>query len=428
MFPSADDGLIPVQRRILLGAYTVARTSFVKTSNLLGTVMAKWHPHSEQVGTVQWAVQNGFLDGNGWWGSRLGVEPTNCAAPRYTSVKLSKFTYELAFKNVDFVKWEPDELEPEPIYLPTLVPFSAICKYVQSLMGFGYRTVQPVFRFADIVKRLYNNNYVPKPRLIGAECVSSIEQVKRLFTHSEPVRLTFRPKTIVEEQEQSVYVLSCPEFPFKQMIKRLGTLWSSGEVGYIELPVDKKHRKELDKDETIYFKFTPTKKSRQIFDKLVKICKTKLDFTITFVNTLYDMQLAKSVVLSFDEYINRVYSNYKKAYQTGLTAAIDKYKATIKELDIIESIRPYVSRVRLTQDTETIIRFLADKTKYSQEEISQVVSKYSIRSLLSNRKDKVELLAKVKQLEEARQDLERTIRTEVDRLVQLRESQDDSKA
>jgi len=423
MFPSADDGLIPVQRRILLGAYTVARNSFVKTSNLLGTVMAKWHPHSEQVGTVQWAVQNGFLDGNGWWGSRLGIEPTNCAAPRYTSIKLSKFTYELAFKNVDFVKWEPDELEPEPVYLPTLVPFSLICKYVQSLMGFGYRTVQPVFKFTDVLKRLYDSKYTPKPKLIGAECVSPINQVKKLFTQTESVRLVFRPKIIVEEQEQSIYVLSCPEFPFKQMIKRLGTLWSSGEVGYIELPVDKKHKKKLDRDETIYFKFTPTKKSTQTFEKLVKVCKTKLDFAITFVDTLYDMNLARTVVLSLDDYINRVYNNYKKAYQTSLTSAIDKYKATIKELDIIESIRPHISRIRLSQDVDTIVKYLADKTKYSQEEISQVISKYSIRSLLSNRRDRATLVAKINQLKSAQQDLEGTIKSEADKLIQLRESQ-----
>jgi len=419
MFPSIDDGLIPVQRRILLGAYVIARNSYVKTTRLLGDVMGKWHPHTEQVGTVQWAVQNAFLDGNGWWGSKLGIEPRNCAAPRYTSVKLSKFTYELAFKYVEHVKWEPDELEPEPIYLPTIIPFSLICKYVQSLMGFGYRTVQPIFKFSDLIKRLYDKSHIPIPTIIGAECVTTKDEVRKLFETNKAVKVTFKPKGFIDKQNKDIYIVSCPEFPFRQMIKKFGSLWKNAEIGYVELPVSIKHKKLLSPDEAVYFKFSPAKRKSSIFDKMVNVFNN-MEFSITFVNTLYDISKEKCNIYSLDEYMARTYNNYTSTCQTALVANIAKYKQIVRELEIIEAIRPLLSTVKLNQDIDEVITYLANQTNYTFDEINAVISKYAIKSLLRTRIDKSEYISRIKDLEHKQQHLEQAIQDDANQLIALR--------
>jgi len=122
MVPSLQDGLIPVWRRLLLGAHTIAK-DFTKTVAVFGHVIRHWHPHSENLtSTAAQLVDNEFLEGKGNWGSKIGIEPMECAAPRYTSIKISNKIESLCFKYIDSVDWVTDELDPEPIYLPTLLP------------------------------------------------------------------------------------------------------------------------------------------------------------------------------------------------------------------------------------------------------------------------------------------------------------------
>lgn len=130
--PSAEDGLKPVNRRILYDMFDKGyffNKKFVKCAQPVGDTMGRFHPHGDSsiYGALAWMSQPWnmrypLIAWHGNNGSRDGDEP---AAYRYTECKLSKFGEEMLAdikKNtVDWMNAYTDE-ELEPIYLPGRIP------------------------------------------------------------------------------------------------------------------------------------------------------------------------------------------------------------------------------------------------------------------------------------------------------------------
>ena len=131
--PNAKDGLKPVAKRILYGAFTGGRTNnkpHVKCAKIVGDVMGSYHPHGDSsiygalVRLAQdWVMRYPLIDFHGNVGNQAGDGP---AAPRYTEARLSKLTEEgmlqgLKKNNVDFIP-NYDETTEEPISLPSIFP------------------------------------------------------------------------------------------------------------------------------------------------------------------------------------------------------------------------------------------------------------------------------------------------------------------
>ena len=103
-FPLFDDGLKPSERRILLTAYEICKDHFVKSAKLEGTTMAAYHPHASAYKTIVQLVNQGFLDGQGKFGSSIGSDSCEAAASRYTEIKLNKDIKDLAFNLINYVE------------------------------------------------------------------------------------------------------------------------------------------------------------------------------------------------------------------------------------------------------------------------------------------------------------------------------------
>ena len=130
--PSAEDGLKPVNRRILYDMFDkgyMNNKKFVKCAQPVGDTMGRFHPHGDSsiYGALAWMSQDWnmrypLISWHGNNGSRDGDEP---AAYRYTECKLSKLGEEmLADIKKNTVDWQnayTDE-EEEPIYLPGRIP------------------------------------------------------------------------------------------------------------------------------------------------------------------------------------------------------------------------------------------------------------------------------------------------------------------
>jgi len=131
--PNATDGLKPVAKRILYGAFTGGRTSnkpHVKCAKIVGDVMGSYHPHGDSsiygalVRLAQdWIMRYPLIDFHGNVGNQAGDGP---AAPRYTEARLAKLTEDgmlqgLKKNNVDFIP-NYDETTEEPIELPSIFP------------------------------------------------------------------------------------------------------------------------------------------------------------------------------------------------------------------------------------------------------------------------------------------------------------------
>ena len=121
--PGIDDGLKPVQRRILHALNEMDDGRFNKVANVIGQTM-QYHPHGDaSIGEalVNIGQKELLFDTQGNWGDvRTG---DSAAAPRYIEVRLSKFAKEVAF-NGQTTEWQLsyDGRKKEPIALPMKFP------------------------------------------------------------------------------------------------------------------------------------------------------------------------------------------------------------------------------------------------------------------------------------------------------------------
>jgi len=152
--PSYIDGLKPVERRILLTLHEVAKGQFEKSAKVIGTCLAKYHPHGDMslYGTLINLVNQGYAIGQGNWGSP-GLYDDDAAAYRYTKCKHESWVEKLAFEYIDYVPYEEFELDPEPVYIPCPIPIGLIGHGVITGISF-YRTLIPKFKLNDLVARL----------------------------------------------------------------------------------------------------------------------------------------------------------------------------------------------------------------------------------------------------------------------------------
>ena len=121
--PSMEDGLKPVQRRILHAMKCVDDGKFNKVANIVGQTM-QYHPHGDaSIGDalVQLGQKDLLIDCQGNWGNILTGD--GAAAPRYIEARLSKFALETVF-NPKTPHWmmSYDGRKKEPIHLPIKFP------------------------------------------------------------------------------------------------------------------------------------------------------------------------------------------------------------------------------------------------------------------------------------------------------------------
>lgn len=121
--PHVNDGLKPVQRRILHSLKEMDDGRFNKAANVIGNTM-KYHPHGDaSIGDamVQIGQKNLLIDTQGNWGDPMTGD--SAAAPRYIEARLSKFANEVVF-NPDTTEWQLsyDGRNREPVTLPVKFP------------------------------------------------------------------------------------------------------------------------------------------------------------------------------------------------------------------------------------------------------------------------------------------------------------------
>src|ERR1044072_2718403 len=121
--PAVEDGLKPVQRRILHAMKEMDDGRFNKVANIIGQSM-QYHPHGDaSIGDalVNMGQKELLIDTQGNWGDvRTGDD---AAAPRYIEARLSKFALEVAF-NAKTTEWQLsyDGRKQEPVTLPMKFP------------------------------------------------------------------------------------------------------------------------------------------------------------------------------------------------------------------------------------------------------------------------------------------------------------------
>jgi topoisomerase-4 subunit A len=121
--PAIEDGLKPVQRRILHSMKDLDDGRYNKVANIVGHTM-QYHPHGDASiadAMVQVGQKELLIDMQGNWGNILTGD--SAAASRYIEARLSKFALEVVF-SPKVTQWQLsyDGRKKEPIHLPMKFP------------------------------------------------------------------------------------------------------------------------------------------------------------------------------------------------------------------------------------------------------------------------------------------------------------------
>ncbi len=401
MLPSIVDGLIPVQRRLLLTCHQVAK-KWKKTAAILGECMARYHPHSEAIGTAENMIHNGFIDGNGSWGTRVGIEPTSCAAMRYTKMKSNSKIEEIAFKYIKHVQWVEGELDDkEPIAIPTMLPFCLMQKYETSLIAFGYRTNIPCYKATDLVKRLLyllgqGDEIQIVPQIIHCDVLSG--DFNKLLSLGRG-KLDIKGHMQCDNKSNTVEVMGwSPRVGnFQSILNKIDKykkwkLLTLGDVGFID-------QTGKGGSTRIVFEVLKQRNIKTIYNKLVEAISESLKTSISYSLFVCE-ENGTTKLVGVDEMLLKTFNHYKQTVEEFTKASIQKLTLQIDEYNIVKLIRPYISEsiAVSNNDPDVAADYLATKTGVDVDKIKAVIEKYRIKKLMSIQTDTTDINNKINDL------------------------------
>ena len=245
--PRVEDGLKPVQRRILYAMYEEGFTPdkpYKKCANTVGYVLGKYHPHGDTsvynalVRLAQtFNMKEVLIDGHGNFGS---VDGDGAAAMRYTEAKLAPLALEL-LKDIekDTVRWsynyDDSRLEPDmlPGRFPNLLVNGA------SGIAVGLATNIPTHNLSECIDA--SVAVIDNPDITTSELMNIIkgpdfptggiilggEQLKQAYETGKG-KITIRAKTSFEPEKGDKTNIVITEFPYQ--VNKSALLQKIGEL------------------------------------------------------------------------------------------------------------------------------------------------------------------------------------------------------
>ena len=256
--PDVRDGLKPVQRRIIYGAYMLKAfpdKPYYKSARIVGDILGKYHPHGDSsvyeamvILAQSFTTREPLIDGHGNWGSQDG---DSAAAMRYTEAKLTPIAMEMIQDIdkdvVDMVdNYSNSELEPSvlPGKFPALLVNGAFG------IAVGLATNIPPHNLSEVVDAtiayIDDNNittlklmdYIKGPDLPTGGIIIGKKSILSAY-ETGVGRVSFRSKTSIEKLESGRLAIVITEFPFRKNKAKL--------LQYIsEMTADRRHSRALD--------------------------------------------------------------------------------------------------------------------------------------------------------------------------------------
>lgn len=386
--PSISDGMKIACRRLL---WTARNGQKYKTAALSGATMVL-HPHAAADGVVnsntgEFLNNIPLFEGIGAFGSRLA--PTSMASPRYTSVKVSKFTHDVIFKDIELIEMidNYDQTLKEPKNYYPLVP--TVLLNQSDGIGVGFASTILPRSLSDIIKSQIQyltgkkiTPVLPEFTPINSKAIETVienDTTKYIFKSSFE-RLNSFEIHVTELQYGTTY---------DKFINTLNKLEESGFIkDYIDSSSDK-----ID----ITIKFPRSYLNNADDDSIIK--KLGLVSKVSENLTLLDFTGEKVITPTYETIIKEFCDSRVKVYDTRykrllglLQADIQKYK------DVILAIEKKVGlqSVKLADRTELNV-FLKKIGIVNLDYISNLpVYKFTIKE-----KEKVELKLKDALIQEA---------------------------
>ena len=256
--PDVRDGLKPVHRRILYGAYLLKAfpdRPYYKSARIVGDVLGKFHPHGDSsvydamvLMAQDFSTREPLFDGHGNFGSMDG---DGAAAMRYTEARLSKIAMEM-LRDIDkeTVEMVPNysDSEMEPKVLPARYPNLL----VNGTFGIavGLATNIPPHNLGEVTDGVlaYIDNpeittkelmeYIKAPDLPTGGVLIGKNSLLSAYETGEG-KVTLRAKTNIEKLENGRWGIVITEFPYRRNKSKILQTIS-------EMTGDKRHQKALE--------------------------------------------------------------------------------------------------------------------------------------------------------------------------------------
>lgn len=408
--PDSRDGLKPVAKRILYGAYNVGYTSskpHVKCAKVVGEVMGSWHPHGDSsiygalVRLAQpWVLRYPLIDFHGNMGNIGGDGPAHM---RYTESRTSKLTesgmlFNIKKKNVNFVP-NYDEKEQEPEVLPAIFPnllcnpnsgigVSLACNWLPHNLN---EVAQAIFDYMD-----GNEPELPGPDFPTGGIIINKDDIPSIMNTGRG-SVKVRGKYKIEKQNIIFY-----EIPYgtttEGLINEIGEICDKKEIEGIE-----EVRNESGKQIRIVIECEKGINPESIVKKL--FVKTHLQTSISYNQVALVNKTPTELNLKdcIEIYINHNIDCLKKE----LTFDIEKAKARLHIVEglliALEDIDNVIKLIKTSENAAAASENLQAKYKLSEIQAKAILdmklSKLAKLEKIELENEKKELIIRIAELE-----------------------------
>ncbi|EOU1569159.1 DNA topoisomerase IV subunit A [Clostridium perfringens] len=391
--PDVRDGLKPVHRRILYGAYMLKAfpdKPYYKSARIVGDILGKYHPHGDSsvyyamvILAQNFSTRAPLIDGHGNWGS---IDGDGAAAMRYTEARLSSISMEMLRdieKNVVDMVPNYSDSEMEPKVLPARYPNLL----VNGTFGIavGLSTNIPPHNLREVIDGtlayIDNNeittrelmNYIKGPDLPTGGVLIGEKTLLSAYETGEG-KVTLRAKAKIETLENGRLGIVITEFPYRRNKARILQTIS-------DMTGDKRHAKALDgivdirdeSDRTGIRAVIEFKKAvdHDMADKVLKYLYKKTDLQGNINFNMVALADGKPETMGLKTIISH-YVNHQKDVVT---------RRTKRELEVAEKrfhiVEGFIKAIGIMDEVIATIR--ASKSKKDAHE--NLVSKFGFTDL-----------------------------------------------
>ncbi len=207
--PEVDDGLKPVQRRLLHALYEMDDGRFNKAANVIGQTM-RFHPHGDMAisaALVNLAQKGLLIETQGNWGNALTGD--QAAAPRYIEARLTPFAKDVLFHSA-ITDWQAsyDGRAKEPMVLPARFPLLLFLGAEGIAVGLATKILP--HNFCELIKESIAVLRGHKPQLIPDFPGGGIADYSEYLDGRKGSKIKVRAKIEVTNSRQ----LCIREIPF----------------------------------------------------------------------------------------------------------------------------------------------------------------------------------------------------------------------
>ena len=379
--PDVRDGLKPVHRRILYGAYqlkALPNKPYLKSARIVGDILGKYHPHGDSsvydalvILAQDFSTYCPLIDGHGNFGS---IDGDSAAAMRYTESRLSDIALEMLrdidMDTVDFVPNYSDS-DIEPVVLPARYPNLLVNGSFGIAVGLA--TNIPTHNLGETIDAtcaLIDNpnlttkellEYIKGPDLPTGGLLIGENAILSAYETGQG-KIPLRANTSIETLENGRLAIIINEFPYKQNKAKILQSIS-------DMTGDKKHSKNLEsifdiRDESdrngiravIEFKKSATKNT---VDKVLNYLLKKSNLQVNLGINMLAIANGKPETLSLKQILIHYITHQKdvitRRTQKSLLIAEKRFHVVegfIKAISIMDEVIDVIRASKSKQDSQ----------------------------------------------------------------------------